>query len=237
MDWSDSAIVLSARAHGETSAVLQVLSRAQGRHAGLVRGRARQAAGLQPGTEVEAHWRARLADHLGVFTLEVRRHHAACWLDDPPRLAALTSACALVETSLPERAPHPGVHDGLAELLAGLGETGWPLAYVRWELSLLAELGYGLDLSRCAATGGLDDLCYVSPKSGRAVSAAAGAPWRDRLLALPGFLVGGAEAGPGEIRAGLDLVAYFLKRHGLAGVERGLPPARERLADCFPSPG
>lgn len=233
MDWSDGAIVLSARAHGERAAVVQLLSRAQGRHAGLVRGRARQAALLQAGTEVEAHWRARLADHLGVFTLEIRRHHAGRWLDDPPRLAALASACALIETSLPERAPHPALHDSLARLLAGLDDALWPAHYVRWELSLLAELGYGLDLRSCAATGRHDDLAYVSPKSGRAVSLGAGAAWRDRLLLLPAFLVGASEPGPGDIRAGLELAAFFLRRQGLARVDGGLPPARERLADYF----
>ena len=191
MDWSDRAIVLSARKHGESSAIVSVLTRAHGRHAGLVRGGAgRRARGtFEPGNEVTARWRARLDEHLGTFACELLVSHAARLLDAPLPLAALAAACAVADAALPEREPHGVVHDGLAALLAALHEPGFAESYVRWELALLAELGFGLDLSACAATGATGGLVFVSPRTGRAVSGQAGAPYRDRLLALPAFLL------------------------------------------------
>ena len=238
MEWSEDGIVLSARKHGESAAIVQLLTREHGRHAGLVRGGAgRKARGIyQPGNRVAAIWRARLAEHLGNYTCELMASLAAGLLDDPVRLAGLASACALTETVLPEREPHPAVHDGLAALLADLddatgdGAAAWAQTYVRWELALLAELGYGLDLSACAATGRNDELAWVSPKSGRAVSLSAGEPYRDRLLALPSFLLDGGEAGPGEIGQGLALTEHFFARHVFGPQGRTLPAARERLA-------
>jgi len=232
MDWTDHGIVLASRRHGETSAIATLLTRDHGRHAGLVRGGSgkRMRAVLQPGNTVAAHWRARLAEHLGTYTLELERAEAAALLDDPTRLAGLSAACALVETALPEREPHAGLYAGFVDLLAALASDGWPTAYVRWELALLAELGFGLDLTRCAATGRNDQLAFVSPKTGRAVSISAGEPYKDVLLPLPAFLVSDAIAGePAAVADGLKLTGYFLERHVYGHLHRGLPPARDRL--------
>ncbi|MCC6918630.1 MAG: DNA repair protein RecO, partial [Alphaproteobacteria bacterium] len=178
MEWAEEAIVLAARRHGESDAIVAVLTRGHGRCAGLVRGGAGRRAGpvLQPGNRIAARWRARLEGHLGTLAAELVHGHAARFLDDPDRLAALSAAAAVADLALPEREPHPRAFDGFVGLLAALeADTGWAAAYVRWELDLLAELGFGLDLARCAATGTEADLVYVSPRSGRAVSRAAGA--------------------------------------------------------------
>lgn len=232
MEWSDQGIVLSARPHGEGSAVATLLTREHGRHGGLVMGgrSSRQRGTLETGTLVAARWRGRLAEHLGTFTLEPVKGYSAAWLDDPLVLAALTSACALVEAALPEHEPHPALFDGLLALFGLLDTPAWAEAYVRWELGLLAELGFGLDLDRCAVTGANDYLAYVSPRTGRAVSAVAGEPYRDRLLPLPDFLAGRGGGGPLEVERGLRLTAHFLERHLLNGP---LPPARLRLRERY----
>ncbi len=239
MDWTDEGIVLSARRHGENAAIASVLTQAHGRHAGLVRGGAgkRGRAVLQPGNMVHARWRARLSEHLGTFTLEAGRGTAARLFADPLRLAALASACALADVALPEREAHPAVHDGLAGLIAVLekdGEESWPQAYVRWEIGLLADLGFGLDLERCAATGTETGLAFVSPKTGRAVSDAAAGPWREQLLPLPGFLAAGRSsdslASASEaVAQGLMLTGHFLVRHVFEPQGKPLPAARRRL--------
>ncbi len=229
MEWTDQALVLSARPQGESSALVCLLTEARGRHSGLVRG-ARSAgrrASVEPGTLVRARWRARLSEQLGTLTLEPLRSHGAALLDQPERLAALVSACALVEAGLSEHDPHPALYRGLLALFEALEQPAWAEATVRWELGLLAELGFGLDLSCCAVTGSVEELTAVSPRSGRAVSRAAAAPWGDRLLALPGFLVGRGGGGVRDVRLGLALTGYFLERH-LPG---GLPPARRRFAE------
>lgn len=244
VDWTDEGIVLAARPHGEGSAVVVLLTRTHGRHAGLVRGAfSGRARGLyQTGNRVTAEWRARLAEHLGNFSCELAQGYAAGALDDPLRLAGLTAACAVAEASLPEREPHPRVHDGLVALLEAmtLPELGdaWIAAYVRWEIGVLADLGYGLDLDSCAATGANDDLAFVSPRSGRAVSLVAGEPYRDRLLALPRFLVGQAGSGvgsgdPDDLFRGLALSGFFLERHVFATHGRQPPPARTRFVERF----
>lgn len=244
VDWTDDGIVLAARPHGEGSAVVMLLTRGHGRHAGLVRGAfSGRSRGLyQPGNRVTAEWRARLAEHLGNYACELAQGHAAALLEDPLKLAALAAACAVAEVSLPEREPHPRVHDGLAALLdaMALPELGdaWIAAYVRWEIGVLADLGYGLDLESCAATGVNDDLAYVSPRSGRAVSLAAGEPYRDRLLPLPRFLTGRPGAGPGggdhdDLFRGLALSGFFLERHVFATHGRQPPPARTRFVERF----
>jgi DNA repair protein RecO (recombination protein O) len=224
--------VLAARRHGETSAVVSLLTREHGRHAGLVRGgagRARRAV-AQPGNTVAATWRARLADHLGAYRLELVRAYAAAALDEHDRLAAIASACALAEAALPERHPYPAIYQGLLALLGiVVREASWPAAYVRWELGILDQLGFGLDLSACAVTGARGGLAYVSPRSGRAVTAAAAGRYRARLLPLPGFLVGAGEADGVALAQGLRLTGSFLDRHLFAPHGRRLPPARERL--------
>ena len=237
MHWTDDGIVLSARPHGESSAVVQLLTRHQGRHAGLVRGgQGKRARGIyQPGNLVAANWTARLPEHLGNYACELVESHAARVLDDPARLAALSAAAAVSETALPEREPHAACFEGFLALLAALPGDHWAEVYVRWELALLAELGFGLDLESCAAGGANDQLAYVSPKSGRAVSLAAGEPYRDKLLALPGFLAGHGGGGREQVEQGLALTGFFLERHVFAPHHRDLPAARRRLAERFPA--
>ncbi|HZT19537.1 MAG TPA: DNA repair protein RecO [Dongiaceae bacterium] len=231
MEWHDEGFVLAARRHGESDIVLSLLTRAHGRHAGLVKGGGgRRAAGLyEIGNRLSARWRGRLPEHLGHYACEVRSQPAAALLDEPLGLAALAAAAAMAEAAMPEREPHPRAFEGFAQLIAGL-EAGdpplnWAARYVRWELDLLAELGFGLDLASCALSGVAGDLAYVSPASGRAVSEQAAGPWRDRLLPLPAFLAGGGEADLAAIRQGLALTGSFLERHA---VDR-LPAARARL--------
>ena len=229
MEWLDQALVLSARPQGETSALVCLFTETRGRHAGLVRGArtAARRATVEPGTLVLARWRARLPEQLGTLTLEPLRSHGAALLDQPDRLAALVSSCALVEAGLSEHEPHPALYHGLLALFEALEHPAWAEATVRWELGLLAELGFGLDLSCCAVTGSRGELVAVSPRSGRAVSRAAAGPWADRLLPLPGFLAGEGGGGPEAVRQGLALTGYFLDRH----LHGGLPPARRRFAE------
>lgn len=235
MDWQDDAIVLDARKHGENAAIVTLLTFERGLHAGLVRGihGKRMQGVLQPGSRVRAHWRARLAEHLGNYTLEGTQAYGAGLLDDATALAALSSACAVAQSVLPEREPHTPVFEGMCVLLGALGMEGWGQIYVRWELGLLQELGFRLDLSACADTGQVDDLMYVSPKTGRAVSRDSGAPYHDKLLALPAFLTpagnGGKDVGWADILAGLRLTGYFLERHLFAQREKTMPQARTRL--------
>lgn len=235
MQWTDEAIVLAARKHGESAVIVQLFTPGHGRHAGLVRGGAgTRARGIyQTGNLVAATWRARLEDHLGSYTCELTGAVAAALLEDPLRLAALSSAAALAEAVLPERQAYPRLYARLAGWIASLVEDdgeAWQAGYVHWELALLTELGYGLDLSECAG-GGSDDLIYVSPKSARAVSREEGAEWAERMLALPPFVRDPAlAAGPEEIAAGLALAGHFLDRHLFAGSDVSIPPARARFA-------
>lgn len=218
MDWSEEGIVLAVRTHGETAAIAEVLTRSRGRWQGLVRGGRSRALRpvLQPGNTVAAHWRARLEDHLGAFAIEPVQLIVGGLIDDPFKLAGLTAFTALARL-LPEREAHERIHDALAVALPLLADDDvWPAVLVRFELGLLEELGFGLDLTRCAATGSNDDLVYVSPKTGRAVSAAAGEPWKDRLFALPPFLrtdARGIAPEPEDVLAGLKLTGHFLARY------------------------
>ena len=232
MDWRDEGIVLSFRKHGESAVIAHLLTQHHGRHAGLVRGGTsmKMRGVLQQGNELSVQWRARLENHLGSFAIELQEGHAARVLSDPGRLSAMLSACALVDLCLPEREPHPDIFATLRALLLALPDAAWAAEYVAWELSLLAELGFGLDLSMCAASGATTDLIYVSPKSGRAVSAAAGENYKDKLLPLPQFLVGKEVVEPRDIADGLRLTGYFLDRHVLAPHAKLLPDARARIA-------
>ena len=230
MEWRDEGVLLSARPHGETSVIAEVFTRAHGRHAGVVRGGASRklAPHLQPGQQVAVTWRARLDDQLGSFVLEPLRSRAGV-LGDAGRLAALTSACALLRLALPERDPHGGLWQATIALFDALevGEGAWAGRYIRWELGLLDDIGFGLDLTRCAVTGGGERLVYVSPRTGRAVSVAGAGDWADRLLPLPECLRGG-EAGVGQ---GLAVTGHFLARALSRPAEGpGLPEARVRLA-------
>jgi len=234
MEWYDDGIVLSARKHGESSAIVNLLTREHGRHAGFVRGGAsRSARGVyQPGNGVSARWSARLPEHLGTFKCELTGAVAANLMVDPLKLAGLSSACALIEVTLPEREPHRLLFDGLAVLFSAFDDPSWPSVYVKWEINLLQELGFGLDLSACAATGSKDGLTYVSPKSGRAVSDGAAEPYRDKLLVLPNFLMQPGTTGSAEeIHSGLKLTSYFLEHYVFEHHANGLPAARQRLID------
>jgi DNA repair protein RecO (recombination protein O) len=233
MQWIDDAILLSARAHGETGLLVTLLTREHGRHAGLVQGgqSKKHRPAWQTGTLFEIKWQARLSEHLGGVTGEARRSYAARWLDDAGRLGGISAVCAIAEACLPDREPHSAIYAGLLAFLEGLGEEHWPSLYAHWELGLLGELGFRLDLSVCAATGATDDLIYVSPKSGRAVSRGAGEAYRERLLTLPAFLREGISHDRAEVAQALDLTGFFLERHALAPQGKALPAARSRLVD------
>jgi DNA repair protein RecO (recombination protein O) len=237
MQWSEEGIVLAVRRHGETSVILEVLTRGHGRSLGLVRGGRSRAMRpvLLAGNSVLVTWRARLEDHLGMFTAELAKPRAARLMDDAFKLAGLSAVVGLA-LLLPEREPHPRIYDATMLLLERMEDDAvWPALMARWELGLLEELGFGLDLGRCAATGSNQALAYVSPRTGRAVSLEAGEPYRDRLLKLPQFLTeAGGSPDASDVAEGLKLTGYFLERHILN--PRGLtaPGARdvvlERLA-------
>jgi DNA repair protein RecO (recombination protein O) len=223
MEWTDHGIVLGVRRHGEANAILEVMTAAHGRHLGLVRGGAgsKLRPVLQPGNRVMSTWRARLDEHLGHYVVEGIDARAASFLQVPHALYGVTHLAALCRL-LPERDPHPQIHAALDEVLDGLidARRAGP-SVVRFELMMLAELGFGLDLATCAATGDENDLIYVSPKSGRAVSRAAGEPWKDRLLPLPAFLNdndvsdGPQDIAPQDIADGFALTGFFLVRYVL----------------------
>jgi DNA repair protein RecO (recombination protein O) len=232
MEWRDTGFVLAARRHGESAVVVELLTREHGRHAGLVRGgqSPKLRAVLQPGNEVAVLWRGRLAEHLGSIACELVRAYAARMLDDPDRLAGLTAAAALIAAALPEREPYPSVFASFGSLIEALdSSTDWPALYVGWERNLLAALGFGLDLGQCAITGVTTDLAYVSPRTGRAVSRAAGLPYHDKLLALPDFLWHEEPADGEQIALGMILTGHFLMHHVFAPQGRRLPAARARL--------
>jgi DNA repair protein RecO (recombination protein O) len=237
MDWQDQGFVLAARRHGESDAILTVLTREHGRHLGIVKGGTgrRQRAVVEIGNAVTAHWHARLSEHLGRFQIELGAPHAAVCIADPARRAALSAACATLDAALPEREPHEDVFDDFAALVEQLSRQAvdWPTQYNRWEARLLSSLGFGLDLSQCAVTGATEGLAYVSPKTGRAVTAEAGRLHKDKLLPLPAFLIRDREKpGREDLIAGLRLTGYFLDRHVFAqAVKPGATEARARLIE------
>jgi DNA repair protein RecO (recombination protein O) len=242
MQWTDEGIILGTRRHGETSLIVELMTAAHGRYLGLVKGgrSPRHQAVLQPGNGVRAVWRARLSEHLGNWTLEPVSSRAARLMGGATGLYGLQLLAAHLRL-LPERDPHPRLYTALSAILDDLDE---PIAagelLVRFEIELLNELGIGLDLSRCVATGATDDLAFVSPKTGRAVSRAAGAPYGEKLLALPAFLIDRQPHAPpsaADLAAGFALTGYFLDRHVYAARGIAAPPARAGLIGLIGRPG
>lgn len=231
MEWRAEGTLLAVRQHGESAAIIEVLTEAHGRHLGVVPGGAgrRLTPVLQPGADLDCTWRARLETQLGTFTVEPLKNRAAALMSEPTELAALATVCALLSVALPERAPYPALCRASRTLLDLIGSApDWPAAYLRWELGLLEQMGYGLDLTSCAVTGARTGLVHVSPRTGRAVSAAGAGHWADRLLPLPACLTGAAPAEGDGLLAALAVTGHFLDRHLVPG-DRGLPPARARL--------
>ncbi len=237
MEWRDQGILLSARRHGETSAIIEVFTPGHGRHAGVVRGGASRkiAPILQPGAQLDVAWRARLEDHIGAFTVEPVRSRAASAMTDRLSLAGLNTVTALLSFCLPEREPHPPLYYRTQALLDLLDRGDlWPLAYLRWELSLLEEMGYGLELGACAVTGAKEGLVFVSPKSGRAVTRDGAGEWADKMLPLPPVMRGAGDASDAEIGQAFRTTGYFLEQHlarDLGG--KPLPEARMRFVEAF----
>jgi len=240
MEWTDDGVILRVRPHGETSAIVELLTAGKGRCAGLVRGgRSRRMRGvLQPGNAVRATWRARLEDHLGNFTIEAAQSLPAEVLDDRLSLAGLNASCALLCLAAPEREAHPKLYDAFSTLIAHFDDPAvWPALMARFEAGLLSEVGYGLDLGRCAATGRTESLAYVSPKTGRAVSAEAGEPYKDKLFTLPPILRGESRIESGDIERAFNLTGYFLERWLLWPADKQLPEPRADMLDKLRAAG
>ena len=236
IEWQDDAIVLSVRPHGESSVVVLALTKERGKHAGLVRGVKSQEArgGLQPGNFVKLTWKARLADHLGVFQIELVRSNAVIFFDDPLRLSGLTAALSVCEQALPDREKLLPIFEALLILIEHIKEQEeiiWIATYIRWEIGFLGALGFSLELSTCAVTGTDDDLSFVSPKTGRAVSKEIGLKYSAKLLKLPDFLTPKGFKKTTEFIDGLNLTGYFLRRHVFAAYNKPAPNARERFQD------
>ncbi len=227
-NWQDQGIVLSVRAHGENGAVVSLLTEGQGRAAGYVRGASssKMRGTLEVGNRVDAAWSSRVADGLGTFSLELSKNYTAVLMQNSLKLGALQAACALTDAALPEREVHGGLYHGLEALFGMLEGEVWGPAYVLWEIAFLKELGFSLDLSRCAGGGDDQSLAYVSPKTGRAVSYEAGAPYRDKLLPLPGFLKPAGGTGSAEVLAGLQMTGHFLEHWVFNHHTKGVPEAR-----------
>jgi DNA repair protein RecO (recombination protein O) len=237
-EWTDDAIVLGARAHGENGAVVEAFSRAHGRSAGYVHGgfsRKMQPV-LQVGNVVRATWKARTGDQLGHFApIELLEPHAAALMGSSGALSALASAVALVRAGTAERQANTALFDAFAMLVPALAEPQVaPALYVRFEIGLLAAIGYGLDLTRCALTGETEDLAFVSPKTGRAASATAGAPYAERLLRLSPFLVDPtAPIESGDVADAFALAGWFLERRVFDQQGVGMPDVRRRLIETW----
>jgi DNA repair protein RecO (recombination protein O) len=242
MQWTDEGIVLGVKRHGEANGILELITREHGRHLGLVRGGfgSRMKPVLQVGNGVSANWRARLDEHLGNYTIEAMNLRAANFFNASHAIYGVSHLAALMRL-LPERDPHAGLYAEFDSILDRLADPvlAAPLV-VRFELRLLSELGFGLDLEQCASTGARADLVYVSPKSGRAVSRDAGEPWADKMLRLPAFLrERDTQAAGRDLADGFALTGFFLARHVLE--PRGLKLGEERahfiaaLARALPS--
>ena len=240
MDFTSEAIVLQARKHGESSAILETFTRGQGRHNGLVRGGTgrRMRPLLQPGNIVDLEWRGRLEEHLGYYTVEIVEALAGTFMEDRLSLAGLNSIAALLREMLPEKQPLAELYDVTRIVLEQLDDPDvWPALYVRWESVLLQALGYGLDLSHCAATGETHNLTHVSPRSGRAVSEGAAQPYLDKLFKLPPFLRGEPVASAEDVADGLRLTGHFLETRVQWERNRTLPEARRIMVDRLKAEG
>ncbi|MFO0109284.1 MAG: DNA repair protein RecO [Alphaproteobacteria bacterium] len=238
IEWQEQALVLEAAKFAEHDALVTLLTPTHGNVKAIVKGALsrRHRAGLEPLTLVEANFQARLPEHLGRVTLEIITPYAARVLADPIKLTAISSLATLMKTSLPEHDPHPEIFGGVARLLEMMLHMSeaqhWLPHYIGLEIAILEVLGFGLDLSSCAATGSREDLQYVSPKSGRAVCRAAGAQYAAKLLPLPVFLrEGTARPEWSELADGLKMTAHFIEHWLLAAIHRPLPPLRARLSE------
>ena len=237
MEWREEGLLLTQRRHGESSAIVEVFTKAHGRHAGIVRGGASRkiAPILQPGAQLDLTWRARLEEHLGTFTVEPVKSRAGLLMGDRTMLAGLNALTALLTFALPEREPHRALYERTLAVLDMMEEGPfWTLAYLRWEMALLEDLGFGLDLSRCAVTGAAEGLAYVSPKTGRAVSEAGAGEWAGRLLPLSPALLGKGDGSAAEVVEGMRVTGHFLETqlaHSLG--DKPMPPARNRLVDLI----
>lgn len=239
-NWTDQGIILSLRPHGEGGAVVSILTENHGRHAGYVHGAqsSSKRAVLEPGTQVAIDWQAKTSDQLGTYKLEQIKSWSSFVVDEADRLSALLAACQLCEQALPERELHSELFYGTQSLFEMLTQNIWGEAYIMWEIAFLRELGFAIDLSKCAAGGDNTDLIYISPKTGRAVSRDAGAPYKDRLLPLPDFLKknkkGSNLLGTNEdILTGLRLTGYFLEHWVFAQHSKGMPEVRLRFQTQF----
>ena len=237
MDWRGVGILVAVRRHGESSAIIEVFTETHGLHAGVVRGGVGRRMGpvLQPGAQLDVVWRARLENHIGSYTVEPIRSRAAAAMSDRLMLAGLNAVTSLLSYCLPERQTHVALYRQTEQLLDLLEHPEvWPLAYLKWEMALLAEVGFALQLDACAVSGVTVDLGFVSPKSGRAVSRAAAGEWADRLLPLPDILRGIGNAPDLEVFDGLKTTGHFFHSQVAATLGgRPLPEARARFVDAF----
>ncbi len=238
MEWRDEGVLLAVRKHGEGSAIIEVFTAEHGLHAGLVRGGGSRKMSpiLQPGAQLSLDWKARLEDHLGTYTIDPIKSRAANIMSDRQALAAMGAISALLTLGLPEREAHPQLYARSIDLIDALGEEeNWPARYALWENALLAEMGFGLDFSECAATGVTQDLVYISPRSGRAVSRSGGEEYADRMLALPRFLrLDEPEGGADDVSAALATTGHFIENWLMPALGRSsVPNARTRLVQLL----
>lgn len=233
-EWSDNAIIIGVKKFAERDAIVSFLTQNHGKYSGLCKGAfsKRLSGTVQTGNLVQLNWKARLEEHLGTVKVELLNAYCVPVLSDPGRLTALSCLCTMC-SMLPERESAEEFFQKTLEQIALLSFDGWAERYARWETELLKTLGFGLDLSVCAATGTTQDLIYVSPKSGRAVSRKAGEPWRDKLLALPDFLRNETSAPQSgeEIKKALILTGFFLENYVLKTLDCSIPAVRGRLVD------
>ena len=237
IEWRDEGALLKVRKHGENATIIEVFTETRGRAAGIVRGGTSRkiAPMLQPGAQLAVTWKARLEDHLGSFTVEPVRSRTAQVMQDRLALAGLNAVTGLLAFVLPEREAHAPLYRRSVRLLDLLGQGDvWPLAYLQWELALLEEMGFALDLTRCAATGATEGLAYVSPRTGRAVSRGGAGDWADRLLPLPPVLMGQGDATGAEIARALGTTGYFLHNHLAPALgDKPVPDVRDRLLNVL----